>query len=108
MHAARFGRERSSYEAAGANVAVVGSGGLGTSVMRAMQLGIPVLVDRDKHVYRTWGLDAALGMVQKTATFVVDATGVVRWARASYNPHGTVDRDAILSALRGLPPVAAS
>lgn len=73
--------------------------------MRAMKLRIPVLVDRDKSVYHTYGLESSLG-IQKSATFVIDRTGVIRWRRASFNPAAAFDRDAVRSALQALGPTS--
>lgn len=81
---------------------MIGSGGLGTPLMRLMKLPVPVLVDRDKSVYRAWGLETALGLIQKSAVFVVDSTGVIRWRRASFNPYAIFDRDAVFRVLREL------
>lgn len=79
----------------------MGSGGLGTPLMRAMKLPIPVLVDRDKSVYQRYGLESALG-IQKSATFVIDRTGIIRWRRASFNPAASFDRADVRAALQAL------
>lgn len=65
---------------------VIGAGGMGVPLLRAMKLPIPVLIDRGRVTYRAWGLGVALGLIQKAATFLVDRDGVVQWCRASYNP----------------------
>jgi peroxiredoxin len=83
----------------GVGAAVVGSGGLGTPIVRAMKLGIPALVDKPGDVYRSFGLDRALGLLQKSATFLLDEQGVVRDARASFNPQQSFDLDAVLRVL---------
>jgi peroxiredoxin len=85
-------------------VAVIGSGGLGTPIVRAMKLPMPVLVDKDKSAYRRYGLETALGVIQKSATFIIDRHRIVRWRRASFNPYEVVDRgevDRVLRSLRG-------
>jgi len=50
-----------------------------------MKLPIPVLVDRDREVYRAYGLDKRF-MIQQSATFIIDRGGVVRYSRAAFNP----------------------
>jgi alkyl hydroperoxide reductase subunit AhpC len=67
-----------------------------------MKLSVPVLVDRDKSVYRAYGLETAMGVLQKSAVFVIDSTGVIRWRRTSFNPYAIYDRDAVVDTLRRL------
>jgi hypothetical protein len=81
---------------------VVGAGGLGVPILRAMKLSIPVLVDRGRDTQRAWGLGVALGLIQKAATFLVDRDGVVQWRCASYNPAAAVDKAALIARLRAL------
>jgi hypothetical protein len=83
-------------------VVVIGSGGMGVPLLRAMKLSIPVLVVRERDAYRAWGLGVALGLIQKAATFLVDRRGVVQWRRASYNPGAAVDKAALVARLREL------
>lgn len=84
-------------------MAVIGAGGLGVPLMRAMKLAIPVLVDRERVTQRAWGLGVALGIIQKAATFLIDRDGVVQWRLASYNPAAAVDKSALMARLRELP-----
>jgi len=58
---------------------------MGTPLIRTMKLPIPVLVDRDREVYRAYGLDKRF-MIQQSATFIIDRGGVVRYSRAAFNP----------------------
>jgi peroxiredoxin len=81
---------------------VVGGGGLGTPLVRRLRLPFPVLVDADRAVYRTYGLLRALWLVQKSATFVIDRSGIVRHARASFNPQESLSLRDIFATLRTL------
>lgn len=81
---------------------VVGGGGLGTPVVRAMALPIPVLVDREREAYHAYGLGRVLHLLQESATFVVDRSGVIRHATRSLNPRASMDWGAILEVLRAL------
>lgn len=82
---------------------LVGGGGMGTGVVRAMSLPIPVLVDRERASYRAYGLVRALHLLQESATFLVDRDGIVRHATRSLNPHASMDWEALLADLRALP-----
>jgi peroxiredoxin len=100
-HAAQVGRENEKYRALGAQGAVIGSGGLGTPLMRAMKLTIPVLVDRDKSIYRLYGLESSVG-IQQSATFVIDRDGIIRWRKASFNPGASFRRDEVRAVVEAL------
>lgn len=100
MHAARVGRERDRLRDLGVGAAIVGSGGIGVPIVRSMKLGIPALVDQSGEVYRQYGLDRALGLLQKSATFLMDERGIVRDVSASFNPRQSFDLAAILKLLQ--------
>ncbi len=80
--------------------AIVGSGGIGTPIIRMMKPGVPVLVDKPGVVYEAFGLDRALGLLQKSATFLIDEHGIVRDARASFNPLQSFDLGAVMKLLQ--------
>ena len=46
----------------------------------------PVLADPDRDVYRHFGLEKALLVVQRTASVVVDRQGVIRYIKRATNP----------------------
>jgi peroxiredoxin len=74
---------------------------MGTPLIRAMKLPIPVLVDRDRTVYRAYGLDKRL-MVQQSATFIVERGGTLRYARASFNPWASFEPREVREVLAQL------
>jgi peroxiredoxin len=78
---------------------------MGTPLVRMMKLPVPVLVDSDRSVYRAYGLERSL-MVQKSATFVIDHRGVVRYARASFNPLASFEPREVREVLEGLMPLS--
>lgn len=55
-----------------------------------MKLPVPVLVDRDRAIYRAYGLEKRF-MVQQSATIIIDRDGVVRYTRAAFNPWASFD-----------------
>lgn len=81
---------------------VIGAGGLGTGVVRAMALPIPVLVDRERDAYQAYGLGRVLHLLQESATFVVDRDGIIRHATRSLNPRASMDWSGMLDTLRTL------
>lgn len=74
---------------------------MGTPLIRMMKLPIPVLVDRDRSVYRAYGLDKRL-LVQESATVIIDRDGVVRYTRASFSPWASFELHEIIDVLEGL------
>jgi peroxiredoxin len=42
-------------------------------------------------------------LVQKSASFVIDREGMIRYARSSFNPRGSLDLPEVLMELEALP-----
>lgn len=84
---------------------MIGAGGMGTPLVRMMRLPIPVLVDRERTVYRAYGLERSL-MIQKSATFVIDHRRIVRYARASFNPYASFEPREVREVLEGIMPLS--
>lgn len=80
---------------------MIGAGGMGTPLIRAMKLPIPVLVDRDRAVYHAYGLEKRF-LVQESATVIIDRAGVVRYTRAAFNPLASFDFREILGVIEQL------
>lgn len=74
---------------------------MGTPLIRAMKLPIPVLVDSDRAVYRAYGLEKRF-MVQQSATVIIDRDGVVRYTLAAFNPFASFDFPEILAVVEKL------
>jgi peroxiredoxin len=89
----------------GTTALVIGAGGLGTGLVKSMALPYPALLDREREVYRAYGLTRALLLLQESATFLIDREGIVRHATRSLNPRASMDwtslmRDVEASAAR--------
>lgn len=73
---------------AGAEVLVI----LGDKPERArryaqiLQTPFPVLADPNRDVYAQFGLGKALGVIQRTASLVIDRQGVIRYIKRATNP----------------------
>lgn len=59
----------------------------------------PVLHDPERNVYRAYGLEKTLGLVQQSGTVVIDADGTVRLSHGGLNPANAFPRAEVLTAL---------
>lgn len=84
-----------------ARVLVIGGGTAMAARMaaRLLRLPFPVLHDPDRTVYRAYGFERKLGMIQQSGTVVVDREGILRYRTAGVNPFDALDRTALLAAL---------
>jgi peroxiredoxin len=66
----------------------------------ALQRKVPfqVLADPDRAVYQAYGLGKALG-IQQSGTFLIDATGTLRYANRATVPLGALKEPALLAAI---------
>lgn len=87
-HVAQLGRMYKDFQTAAADVLVI----LGDTPERArryaeaLKTPFPVLADPDREVYRRFGLEKALLVIQRTASVVVDRQGVIRYIKRATNP----------------------
>ncbi len=85
---AQLGRLYKDFQAAGAEVLVI----LGDTPERArayaesLKTPFPVLADPGRAVYHRYGLEKTLGVIQRTASVVVDREGIVRYVKRAINP----------------------
>ncbi len=85
---AQLGRLYEDFQAAGAEILIV----LGDTPERArayaesLKVPFPVLADPDRAVYHRYGLEKTLGVIQRTASVVVDRDGIVRYVKRATNP----------------------
>src|SRR5688572_32916953 len=56
------------------------------------KLPFPVLADKDRSVYALYGLDKLLFVVQRSASFLIDTQGVVRYVRRASNPSASLNQ----------------
>lgn len=59
----------------------------------------PVLHDPERSVYRAYGLEKALGLVQHSGTVVIDEEGTVRLCHSGLNPANAFPRAEVLTTL---------
>jgi peroxiredoxin Q/BCP len=105
VHVAQLGRLYKDFQAAGAEVLII----LGDSPDRALRYSeslhtpFPVLADPERDVYKVFGLEKALLVIQRTASVVVDREGVIRYIKRATNPMTWLqESQELLDATRAL------
>jgi peroxiredoxin len=87
-HVAQLGRLYTELQAVGTDVLVI----LGDTPERAARYAtalhtpFPILADPTEAVYHRFGLHKALILIQRTASVVVDRTGIIRYLKRATNP----------------------
>jgi peroxiredoxin len=87
-HSAQLGRLNNDFKAANCEILLI----LGESVEKAkryaesLHLPFPVLADPERKVYHQYGLDKALLFIQRTASIIVDQSGVIRYMKSTTSP----------------------
>ena len=69
---------------------------------RMYQHPFPVLADADRSVYRRYDLDKVMWIIQRSATFLVDNQGILRYFHRVANPEDSLDTDALMNAVNEL------
>ena len=88
VHVGQLGRLYEEFKAANTDVLVI----LGDTPERARKYAesltapFPVLADVERTVYHQFGLDKAWLIVQRTASLIVDRSGVIRYLKPATNP----------------------
>jgi len=87
-HSAQLGRLYDDFKAANCEILLI----LGEPVEKAkryaksLHLPFPVLSDPERKIYHQYGLEKALVFIQRTASVVLDRTGVIRYLKITTNP----------------------
>jgi len=89
-------------------VLVIGGGEREDAARLAAKLAVPfpLLADPDRATYHRYGLGKAMVMMQRSGTFLVDKSGVLRYALRASLPLASLDEAALLAAIdaAALPP----
>lgn len=85
-------------------VLVIGGGEVADAVKVAerYKLPFPVLADRDRSVYRDYGFNKQLWVIQQSGTVLVDQDGVIRYLKQATNPYEALDREELMAAVAAL------
>ncbi len=87
-HVSQLGKLYGKFKEAGAEIVVI----LGDSLERAqeyariLKLPFPVLADPERQIYKQYGLEKYLYLIQRTASIVVDREGRVQYLKMAVNP----------------------
>jgi peroxiredoxin len=60
------------------------------------QLPFLVLADKDRSVYSLYGLERAILVWQRSASFLVDKQGIVRYVRRAMSPSASLDHAELM------------
>ncbi len=70
----------------------------------SLHLPFPALADPERNVYHQYGLEKALLFIQRTASVVIDNTGVIRYLKATTSPMVWLqESQELLSFVKSMP-----
>jgi peroxiredoxin len=108
-HSAQLGRLYNDFKAANCEIVLI----LGEAVEKAkryaesLHLPFPVLADPERKVYHQYGLEKAMIFIQRTASVVIDPTGVIRYLKTTTNPMVWLqESQELLSFVKSMPKAA--
>ena len=87
-HAAQLGRLYKDFQAENCEILLI----LGEPVEKArrysesLHLPFPVMADPERGVYHQYGLEKAMLVIQRTASVVIDRSGMIRYMKSTANP----------------------
>ncbi len=99
---AQLGRYYSDFLAANTEVLVILGGDLdrARSYAGLLHLPFPVLADPEREVYHRYGLEKVLLVIQRTASVLVDTSGVIRYIKHATNPMEWLKESQVLDLLQ--------
>ena len=86
------------FESHDVRVCIIGSGLRPVAAIVSRLLSSPhtILYDPDRTVYRSWGLEKRMSLIQMSGTFVIDPEGIIAYAHAVLNPFDAFRKRAII------------
>ncbi len=87
-HASQLGRLYKEFQAKNFEILLILGGTVDEArrYVELLHLPFPVLADPERQIYRLYGLDRVIGLIQRTLSLVIDQSGVVRYLRSQVNP----------------------
>lgn len=85
-------------------VIVIGGGDIlgAKRVANTTQAPFPILADNERKIYKEYGLNKVIWIVQKSAVLLIDKQRIVQYFHRAINPEETLDKNALLDAVSGL------
>jgi peroxiredoxin len=89
-HVGQLGRLYPQFQSSGTEILVILGAKLEQAKVYAESLHapFPVLADPDREVYRRFGLEKAMLVIQRTASVIIDRHGIVRYIKRVTNRLG--------------------
>jgi peroxiredoxin len=87
-HSAQLGQLYKEFQAHNCEIVLI----LGAPLEKAkryaeiLHLDFPVLADPERKIYHQYGLEKALVFIQRTASVVIDQSGIIRYIKTTTNP----------------------
>jgi peroxiredoxin Q/BCP len=87
-HAAQLGQLYKAFQEHNCQILLI----LGEPLEKAkryaesLHLPFPVLADPDRKIYHRYGLEKEMIFIQRTASIVIDQTGIIRYIKTTTNP----------------------
>jgi peroxiredoxin len=97
-HVGQLGRLYPQFQSSGTEILVILGAKLEQAKVYAESLHapFPVLADPDREVYRRFGLEKAMLVIQRTASVIIDRHGIVRYIKRVTNPMAWLQESAEL------------
>jgi peroxiredoxin len=89
------------FESHDVRVFIIGSGlrPVAAAVSRLLSSPHTILYDADRTVYRSWGLEKRMGLIQMSGTFLIDPAGIIDYAHAVLNPFDSFRKREIIERI---------
>ena len=105
-HSAQLGRLYNEFKAQNCEILLI----LGEPVDKAkryaetLHLPFPVLADPTRSVYHQYGLEKAMIFIQRTASLVIDRSGIIRYIKTTTSPMVWLqESQELLSFVKSMP-----
>ena len=64
----------------------------------------PILADPDRAIYHQFGLERAMLVIQRTASIIVDRSGIIRYLKQATNPQTWLaEATELINTVKNLP-----
>jgi peroxiredoxin len=102
-HAAQLARLYEQFQAQGVQVLIIGAGTPKEAerLSRSLQRPIPILMDPEREVYLSYGLDRVL-TYQRSGTYLINKDGFATYIHQATNPQASLNKTELLEEIAKL------